>query len=203
MHALGLPIPLNCPLQMNSPWGDAFFVFIPLYSLPLRSLPSNKHPWQKSRQVNGTFIHFPTAAFIRARLCFHRVSGPCRAMSCRAAPAVAVPQRSGRGHAASPSGRGSAERPARCSPAARGTAPAAEDHEKQPWTRACSDTGKDGKDAFRLFGLSPHPDPPPGETGHSPLCAPRLRVWVRTRGFRQPRPCSPSICCCRGSSKHG
>lgn len=65
-HAPGLLFPLNCPLQMTNAWGDAFFFsdFF-LYTPPpppLRLPPSNKNPWQESRQVSCTVIHFPTAS---------------------------------------------------------------------------------------------------------------------------------------------
>lgn len=86
VHALGLPIPLNRPVQTNNPWGDAFFVFIPLYSLPLLLPPSNKHPWQKSRQVNGTFIHFPTAAIHPSTALFSRRLGAVPGHPCRIGP---------------------------------------------------------------------------------------------------------------------
>lgn len=151
---------------------------------PLRLPPSNKNPWQESRQVSCTVIHFPTASvssehgssFATSR---GRSGGGSAPGAAGGDPRAARPP--------PPPGGGSAERPAPAQPR-RGCG------RKSPGRRLRSGTGKGGKVAFSDFGLNPHP---PGWTrGDSPRRASLLRVWVRTRGSGHLSPCSPCRCCC-------
>lgn len=139
-HAPGLLFPLNCPVQMTNPWGDAFFRIFSFTSPPLRLPPSNKNPWKESRQVSCTVFHFPTASV----------------SSEHGSSFAASRGRSGGGSA--PGAAGGDPRAARGPPAAvpRSARPGAAPprlREKEPRTPA------PGKEEKSLFGFWPKPAP--------------------------------------------